>query len=124
MRRVVCGKAWSLSAKVLDLPGASDEGGNGHADSPKRVSVGKEFDTRISLTGDAADHTDAGTRREVVRVVYIVSSIALVAAFVIGLMQNLDFKALQAVWNVVGVVYGGVAGYFFAAKKKKKRPKT
>ena len=77
----------------------------------RRVKPGEEFEAEAHLERVE----DASTRKFVVRIVVATGVFFLVGAAIYGLSGN-DFGKLNAVWNAVGPIYGGIAGYLFAKK--------
>jgi hypothetical protein len=86
----------------------------------RHVAVGQEFQAKVSLSGDLGDaanaltrYKDALTRYTIVWAVFTVIAVFLIGAAGLGLRTG-EFSAMQAVWGVVGPIYGGIAGYFFS----------
>lgn len=115
MRRVKIGKEFDFTVEV-EGEGPSPRKETNKSRS-RHVIAGREFEATMTLTGDAADTTDAFTRSNVVKTVAGLSIAFLIGSALLGLSTG-DFAHLQSVWSVVGPVYGAMATYFFSDRKK------
>jgi hypothetical protein len=76
----------------------------------RRVNVGKPFDDEATLT-------EAKTRSVIVYAVVGLATLFLVGAGIIGLIED-QYSLLQAVWSIVGPIYGGIAGHYFRSSRR------
>jgi hypothetical protein len=111
-RRVKLGKSFDLSVSIGE--NSSDPVKSVPSKSkPRRVAVGSEFNTTVSLSGDWADIKDATTRSRIVWFVFGLAAIFLAGSAGLGFYRG-TFEALGSVWSVIGPIYGGIAVYFFS----------
>lgn len=115
-RKVAVGRPFDLKVSVSRdaQPAKTKE----KIKSPRRVSVGEQWDIEVREGGGGVDLIDAVTRAVMTCAVLLASMVGLGIAAWFSIDRD-TYGPVAGVWAVVGPIYAGMAVYYYSLRRRR-----